>query len=495
MKKSWHMDYALALAVLLILSTTVSSQDLLWSRNYGGQYHEFGHACVQTNEGDILVLGSTYSYGSGDFDVYLVRVDSSGNSLSSATFGGPKTDYGYDIAATSDGGFVLVGSTKSFGAGERDVYLVKLDASGDEIWSKTYGGALNDEGRSVRQTSDNGFIICGGTFSSGAGYEDVLVIKTDASGNIAWQRTFGGAGGESGAAVRQTSDGGYIVIGSTGSFGEGYSSIYAIRTDAGGNTVWTTTYGGAKADYGYSVEISLDGGFIVAGATASFGAGSSDAYLIKTDPSGFVEWEQTYGGSDDDRAYSVMQTLSGDYILAGNSLSFSSSFNVYLVKTDPVGDLIWSRNYGGSESDYCEALMRDTRNNMVLVGRSFSYTSGGSDIYVLKVEGDQIATDVFEPIVDILPSAFELHQNYPNPFNMTTAIEFSLHRRDMVTLTIVNMLGQCVKQWSDESLPAGTYRFEWDGTNESGRTVASGVYLYSLQTGSTRQSKKMVLLK
>jgi len=489
------MEYALAFAVLLILSTTANSQNLLWSRNYGGQYHEFGHACVQSSDGDIYILGSTYSYGSGDFDIYLVQTDSAGNSLGSSTFGGPRTDYGYDIDATSDGGFIIVGSTKSFGVGERDVYLVKLNADGAEQWSKTYGGVLDDEGRSVRQTTDNGFIICGGTYSSGAGYQDVFLIKTDAAGNIAWQRTFGGTGGESGSAVRQMPDGGYIVVGSTGSFGDGYSSIYAIRTDAGGNTLWTTTYGGAKADYGYSVEVTLDGGMILAGATASFGAGSSDAYLIKTDPSGYVEWEQTYGGADDDRAYSVMQTASGDYLLAGNSLSFSSSFNVYLVKTSPVGDLVWSRNYGGLESDYCEALIRDTRDNTILIGRSFSYTAGGSDIYLLKVEGDQITTDIFEPVVDMLPAAFELRQNYPNPFNMNTAIEFSLQRRDMVVLTIVNMLGQRVKQWSDESLAAGTYRFEWDGTNESGQTVASGVYLYSLQAGSTRQSKKMVLLK
>ncbi len=490
-----HMECALALlAFLSFVAPAARSQDLLWDNNYGGEYHEFGQACQQTDNGDLFVLGSTFSYGSGDFDIYLVRLDSLGNRLSSATFGGETTDYGYDMAKTADGGLIIVGSTKSYGAGENDVYLIKLDANGDMMWSKTFGGMNDDVGKSVRQTNDMGYIICGGTFSSGAGYEDVLIIKTDAAGNLSWQRTFGGTGGESGSAIRQTPDGGYVTIGSTGSFGDGYSSIYVIRTDHSGSLVWSSTYGGLKADYGYSIEVTQDGGLVMVGATASLGAGSSDAYMIKTDPDGYMEWERTYGGANDDRAYSVLETSAGGFVLAGNSLSFSSSFDVYAVMTNPVGDMVWSQDYGGSESDYCQKVLKGIDGNLVLVGKSFSYTSGGSDVYVLKLQSDQ-ATNVFDPIHDMLPSDFQLAQNYPNPFNMSTVIEFSLTRRSPVILSVYNILGQTVKQWSDESLPAGTYRFEWDGKNESGGDIASGVYLYNLRAGTANQTKKMVLLK
>ena len=491
----WHMERALALLTFLLFAAPVAkSQELLWEKNYGGEYHEFGQAGQQAANGDLFVLGSTYSYGSGSFDIYLVRLDQQGNRLSWATFGGEATDYGYDIAKTADGGLVIVGSTKSFGAGENDVYLIKLDASGNVMWSKTFGGMNDDEGKSVRQTSDMGYIICGGTFSSGAGYEDVLVIKTDAAGNLSWQRTFGGVGGESGSAIRQTPDGGYVAIGSTGSFGDGYSSVYVIRMDQSGSLVWSSTYGGLKADYGSSIEVTQDGGLVMVGSTASFGAGSSDAYMIKTDPDGYIEWERTYGGADDDRAYSVLESSSGGFILVGNSLSFSSSFDVYAVMTDPVGGVVWSQSYGGSQSDYCQKILKDMDGNLVLVGKSFSYTSGGSDIYVLKLQSDQ-TTGVFDPILDVLPSDFQLAQNYPNPFNMSTAIEFSLARRSPVVLSVYNILGQTVKQWSHESLPAGTYRFEWDGKNESGSDIASGVYLYNLRTGTVSQTKKMILLK
>jgi hypothetical protein len=489
------MECALALLSLLVVAVpSAQPQDLLWSNNYGGPYHEFGRACQQSDNGDFFLLGSTYSYGSGQFDMYLVRTDSLGNRISSHTYGGEMTEYGYDLHKTSDGGFVVVGSTKSFGAGERDVYLIRVDADGEMLWSKTFGGVADDEARSVRQTSDGGFIICGGTYSFGAGYQDVYLIKTDPLGNLVWQQTFGGAGGEMGATVRQMPDGGYIVIGSTGSFGEGYSSIYVARTNQDGDSLWATTYGGASADYGYALDVTQDGGVILAGATASYGAGSLDAYLIKIDPSGNVEWDQTYGGADEDRAYSITQTAAGDLILAGNTLSFSSTFDVYVVKTDPAGNTLWTRQYGGSESDYCESVLRDIHNNLVLTGRSFSYSSGGSDVYAVKLQGDQM-TDVFDPVTGEIPSGYQLAQNYPNPFNMETVIEFSLARRSDVILSIYNILGQRVKQWSESSLPAGTYRFEWDGRSETGEEIASGVYLYNLKTETFKQTKKMVLLK
>ncbi|UCD65034.1 MAG: T9SS type A sorting domain-containing protein [Candidatus Zixiibacteriota bacterium] len=491
---SRHMEYAFALLCVSILVTSpLRAQELIWSNNYGGLYHEFGNACSQTEGGDLLMLGSTYSYGNGSFDIYLVKVDSLGNQIFGRTFGGEGTEYGYDITPTSDGGFVIVGSTKSFGNGGRDVYLIKVDAFGDMLWSRTFGGTADDEGRSVRETSDGGFIICGGTYSWGAGYQDVLIIRTDALGNQVWLKTYGGAGGEAGAAVRPTGDG-YIVIGSTGSFGEGYSSMYVVKTDANGDSLWATTYGGARADYGYSVLTTRDGGLALVGATTSYGAGSNDAYLIKTDPDGNIEWERTYGGGDDDRACAVIETGSGDFILAGRTLSYSGNHDVYVVKADPAGYQLWSRDYGGAEADYGENLIMADDNNYLLIGRSFSYSSGGSDIYLLKLQGDQ-TTGVGQLISQTLPSHFELAQNYPNPFNSSTTIHYSLTRRATVSVEIYNILGQRVREWEAESMPPGTYRLHWDGTGERGDEVGSGMYIYVMRADELVQSRKMVLLK
>lgn len=466
---------------------------MLWSASYGGQLNEDGYAGCVTSDGGYAVLGSTFSYGAGDYDFYLLRLDSLGDTLWSATYGGPETDQGCDIQQTADGGYILVGKTESVGAGEADVHLLKVDFVGGVVWSKTFGGTGRDEGWSVRQTSDLGFVIAGKTNSRGAGADDFYLIKTDASGDSLWSKTFGGAGGESAAAVRETLDGGYVVFGTTGSFGSGYSSLYAVRTDSLGDTLWTTTYGGESADFGYAVEVSPDGGFVFAGATASYGAGYSDMYLVKTDPQGTVEWDRFYGGSEDDRAYTVQVAPDGGYFLAGRTQSYGSGqYDMYAVRTDPVGFPLWSRTYGGEKSDYCRMALAYPE-GFVLVGYTYSFSSGGSDSYLVTVRDDQ-ATWVPE-LDEVIPRDFELAQNYPNPFNLSTVIEFTVDRRNDFTLTVYNILGQEVSRRRLGSLSSGLHTVTWDGLDKTGREVASGVYLYRLSTDTHHLTRKMILLK
>ncbi|MDH4155949.1 MAG: T9SS type A sorting domain-containing protein [candidate division Zixibacteria bacterium] len=478
-----------------LLCSPARSQTQLWSTNFGGRLNEMGSASVATADGGFAVLGSTYSFGSGGMDFYLVKIDSLGDTLWTRTFGGASFEDGYDIQRTADGGFVMVGATESYGGGGRDIYLVRADSSGRVLWARTYGGGQDDEGMSVRLTPDGGYVICGTTCSFGSGYNDVYFVRTNAAGDTVWTRTFGGPGGDSGFAVRVTADGGFIAVGTTGSFGTGYSSVYAIRMDSDGDSLWATTYGGTRADIGYSLELTSDGGFIFVGASASFGASYNDAYLVKTDIAGNVTWEYIYGGTYDDRGYSVCQTADGGYALVGSTLSFGSGKNdVYVVKVDPMGTEIWSRSYGGRESDFCHAVIEDSGLDLFLVGHSYSYSAGGSDIYMLKIKGSD-ATPVYEIDRPGLPDGFVLAQNYPNPFNPSTTIEFSVPGRSRAFLTIFNVLGQIVRQWQFSSLSAGTYAVEWDGCNDGGRGVASGVYFYRLDAGATSQTKKMLLLK
>ncbi|MBN1212727.1 MAG: hypothetical protein JXA92_09135, partial [candidate division Zixibacteria bacterium] len=192
----------ISIAFLLYIPLDNYAQDLLWSKNYGGSYNEGGNSCLQTADGGYVALGSTYSYGTGDHDIYLLKLDSLGDTLWTRTFGGSGTDYGYDIQSTVDGGFVIVGKTRSYGAGMMDVYLIKTNSLGLAQWTKTFGGTQNDDGISVRQTADSGYIICGTTNSFGAGYADVYLIKTNASGDTLWTRAYGGTGGDLGYAVR-----------------------------------------------------------------------------------------------------------------------------------------------------------------------------------------------------------------------------------------------------------------------------------------------------
>lgn len=482
-----------ALLIVLGAAPALHSQDMVWTASYGGQLNEDGYAGCVTADGGYAVLGSTFSYGAGDYDFYLLRLDSLGDTLWSKTYGGVDADQGFDMQETSDGGFILVGKTKSFGAGDADVYLIKTDFLGSEVWSKTIGGAGRDEGCSVRPTPDNGYIIAGRTNSYGAGADDFYLIKTNAGGDTLWTKVYGGANGESASAVRNTLDSGFIVFGTTGSFGSGYSSMYAIKTDANGDSLWSATYGGDAADLGYAAEVSLDGGYIFAGATASYGAGYSDMYLVKTDPNGDLEWDRFYGGAEDDRAYSVQVAPDGGFLVAGRTQSYGSGqYDMYAVRTDPIGASTWSQTYGGDKSDYCRMALARV-DGFVLIGYTYSFSTGGSDCYLLQLQDNQ-ATWVND--FDLaLPSEFDLAQNYPNPFNLSTVIEFNVDRRNDFALTIFNILGQEVRNWDLGSLPVGLHTVSWDGLDNLSREVASGVYLYQLSTEKSHLTRKMVLLK
>ena len=320
------------------LIKTDASGTLVWQKTFGGGNGEYGYSVHQTTDGGFIIAGFTYYYSAGDFDILLIKTDANGNQLWQKTFGGANLDYAYSVQQTGDGGFVIAGYTYSFGAGLSDLYLVKIDAGGNLQWQKTIGGSQGDEGHSVQQTSDGGYIITGHTFSFSTVGQYVYLVKTDASGNVLWQKTYGGNDVNTGNSVRQTSDGGYIIGGFTTSFGAGSGDVYLIRTDASGNQLWQKTFGGSNYDYGNCVRQTSDGGFVITGKTSSFGAGLTDVYLVKTDASGNLLWQAMFGGSNEDDGYAVQQTSDGGFIIAGTTGSFGAgSYDVLLIKTDGNG--------------------------------------------------------------------------------------------------------------------------------------------------------------
>jgi hypothetical protein len=342
----WTSFYGSARGKVYLFKTNATG-DTLWSHTYGRGINDYGNSIQQTSDGGYIVAGSTYYSPTTAYDVYLVKTNSSGDTLWTRTYGGRSDDYGYSVQQTSDGGYIVAGTTYSFGAGGYDIYLIKTDASGDTLWTRTYGGANDDEGYSVQQTLDSGYIVAGYTISFGAGSADVYFIKTDASGDTLWTRTYGGTKWDEGLSAQQTSDGGYITTGWTFSFDDTLGNVYLIKTDAAGDTLWTRTYGGTGLDHGYSVQQTSDGGYIVAGGTYSYGAGNNDVYLIKTDASGDTLWTRTYGGTEHDESYSVRQTSDRGYILAGLTYSFGAGgSDVFLIKTDANGNVGIENNQG-----------------------------------------------------------------------------------------------------------------------------------------------------
>jgi hypothetical protein len=359
-----------------------------WNKTYGAGSVDYGESVVLTGDGGYAVAGYTNSYGAGGFDAYLVKTDASGNVQWNKTYGGPNNDYGVTVALTGDGGYIIAGQTESYGAGLTDFYLVRTDAGGNQVWSKTYGGSNNDYGYYVALTADGGYIVEGYTSSFGAGGIDVFLVKTDANGIVQWSRTYGGPGNDYGYYAVQTADGGYTLVGGSDSYGSGNFDVYLVKTDSSGTMQWNKTYGGANVDFGRSLVKTNDGGYALAGYTTSSGAGSYDVYLVKTDVNGNYLWNKTYGGPNDDRGYAIVQTADAGYAIVGHTGSFGSGgvSDIYLVKTDAFGNLQWSRTYGGTGYDIGYSFTLTADGGYAIAGSTYSYGAGNYDMYLVKTE-------------------------------------------------------------------------------------------------------------
>ena len=229
------------------------------------------------------------------------------------TFGGQYADGAWCLQETEDGGNILVGNSASRGEGS-DLLLIRTDGMGKCIWSRIWGGSGEDVGYFVQETRDGGFIVTGSTKSFSMGEELLWLVKTDGNGNLSWDKTFGGfvsSSGDGGWSVDETDDGGYIITGYTQSLGSGRKDLWLLKTDGQGSKIWDKTFGGREDDVGMSVLQSRDGGYIVAGRTASFGKGGDDIWLLKTDSLGEEQWNETFGGKQDDAGFQVVELTDG----------------------------------------------------------------------------------------------------------------------------------------------------------------------------------------
>ena len=345
----YRLLFVLATANLLTTSCEEADYDFKEYKTFGDAGIEEGHAVVQTSDGGYIIAGGRYSLDTQNSDVFVVKTDLFGDTLWTRTFGGDAHDIGHSVQQTQEGGFVIAGVTLSFGDGAL-AYLIKIDTDGNAVWSKTFGGSDNDRCYAVQQTSDGGYVLAGSTTSFGNGHNDVWLIKTDSAGGLVWQRTYGGEGYELSSDVKQTEDGGLILVGSTGSTPSVGTRVWLIKTDATGDTLWTRTYGDSLDMQGDAVYPTDDGGYIIAGRVGIFNRGRTSVLVIKTDTVGDTLWTRSYAGSFPGWAEDVRQTIDGGYIVTGYSLSFDIgdySGSILLLKLDASGTLVWGKPIQG----------------------------------------------------------------------------------------------------------------------------------------------------
>ncbi len=370
-----------------------------WNKTYGRTNVEYATALVQSFDGGYAVTGYTTSLGAGASDVWLIKTDASGNEQWNKTYGGAIDDSAYYIIQTADGGYALTGVTTSFGAGSYDAWFIKTDANGNMEWNKTYGGPNYDWADAVVQTTDGGYALaCWTNKGWGSGYYDFWLIKTDANGNAQWNQTYGGPDYDVPWRVVQTGDGGYALFGT--SYAWGSYNFWLLKTDANGNQQWNQTYGGTNDDYGYGFVQTNDDGYALGGRTNSFGAGSFDFWLVKTDAYGNMQWNKTYGGTGDEgNGLSLAQTGDGGYALGAPTNSFGAgNYDFWLVKTDSGGNQLWNRTYGGTGEDmrYAHAMIQTSDGGYAMTGHTNSFGAGLDDVWIVKTDAAGNALDGFK---------------------------------------------------------------------------------------------------
>ena len=356
---------------------------------FGGTETDFAYSVQQTADGGYILAGYTRSYGAGGNDMYLVKTDSLGDEIWSKTYGGEFNDRFFSVQQIADGGYIVAGYTMPTDANS-DGYLARTDISGDIIWEQTFGDNNYIENvRSFQQTSDGGYILAGSIrYSGDVNDADMYLVKTDSTGNETWSETYDEGFYETAYSVQQTSDGGYFVIGHTGSYSTGADDIYLVKTDSVGNKIWSKTFGEISfGERAYSMQQTSDGGYIVAGEKLGVfipPIHDGQVYLLKIDSDGNEIWDQSLGENDyDEFAYSVQQTADGGYIVAGITYS---NYNAYLIKTDSLGNEIWKNNFGGDSPDRARAVQQTVDGGYIVAGETSSYDVGNYDMYLVKTD-------------------------------------------------------------------------------------------------------------
>jgi hypothetical protein len=385
--------FPISILILAISCLSLQGQtDTAWIYTFGGQLDDACNQIRPVQGNGFIVCGTTNSFGTGNTSIYAIKIDSSCTHQWSAAFGGRGNQAGYAVTPTMDKGFAFVGFTNSYGNGGYDVFLVKTDSAGRLLWQKTYGGTDWDFGYSIKETTDGGFLISGLTFSYGAGGGDVYVIRTNQRGDTLWTKTYGGTGEDIGNAIAITGDSLYTIAGSTTSFGSRDTSIYLIQLDTAGNLKQSKTYGCRRNNVAYTIAPTRDNGFIMMGSMDSVFAGIRGQTLLKTDGQGNQKWiEQITNGPWQDIGKDVVQAPDGSFLIAGTADGggFGSS-SMHIMHYDSAGNYLAGPSFGGNATQCGNSVARSSTGAVVFGGATTSYGNGNNDVFLVRFKNDSI---------------------------------------------------------------------------------------------------------
>ena len=360
-----------------------------WKKSWGGNKRDKAMAVTEMSNGNLALAGYSRSFGKGRNDATVVCVSPKGRTLWYQSFGGKRIDEANAITSTADRHLVIAGVSQSFSKDhDKDFYIVKLKENGDFLWDKTVGGVESDVANGVAPTKDGGVVVVGTTESYGNGNKNLLVVRLGKNGEGIWRKVFGGKEDDVAKAVVATDDGGFVVVGGSQSFGTEQSyNIYMIKIDANGKQMWAKSYGEDRPDVARAITASGDGGFVVAGATESFGSKHKDLNVMRIDAKGNTMWHKIYGFKSKEYANGVAMTPEGGVVVVGTTQSMGhGEYDFYVIELNKKGSLIWSNVYGGPDKDIAHDVISTKRGTFMIVGETESFGSGDFDFYMLELK-------------------------------------------------------------------------------------------------------------
>lgn len=380
----------LFILLLLFISGCMSSgtkplEPIIWQKVFGGDYYDFAFSVDVSNDGGYIVAGKTLSYGAGGSDAYILKLDANGNKLWEKFYGGSADDIIYSILQLDDGSYIGVGETYSMGEGNADFYVLKLKQDGDADWVKSFGGINADIANSIAKLND-GYILAGYTTSFGAGGSDFYILRLNSQGDVTWSKTYGGTQPECANSVKPTSDGGFIIVGHVNKGSNDYD-LYILKLKEDGEEEWHLVYGDTGDDRAFDVVEVEAGKYVVCGYSDSKESGDYDIYLLEVLENGNIAWERKIGGNNNDKAYSIVKTGDGGFILAGET-SQESFKDVYVVKVDSNGIKEWDKKYGGPSNDEARCIKTTPDGGYIVAGATASFGPSAYNFYVLKLDKD-----------------------------------------------------------------------------------------------------------
>jgi predicted secreted protein len=361
-----------------------------WIKTFGGSGDDHALKLQQTSDGGYIVAGQTCTLEGSELDLRILKLDPNGTIEWENTYTKFDSNNILSIQQKSNGSFIVAGHTiRTHPSQLTCLWILNLDQVGNIDLQGSFRWYFETFIRSIQQTDDEGYILAGHTQSIDPREEDCWVLKLSSAGDFEWQRTYGGSNGDRAFSIQQTVDGGYVLTGYTRSFGAGEEDIWVLKLSSAGDVEWQRTYGGSGDDGASFIQQTGDGGYIVAGYTRSFGAGERDVWVLKLSSSGNVEWQRTYGGINEDNAFSICQTLDGGYVAGSNTHSFGAGEeDIWILKLSSSGEAEWQKTYGAYFDEQANFIQPSTDGSYVIAGSTSSFGNGGEDFCILKVAQD-----------------------------------------------------------------------------------------------------------